>query len=110
MHNYDFYLGSWESRLANAGLILGLTGNICLAFLFFPVTRGSSVLPLLGITSEGSVKYHIWLGHIVMTLFTAHGISYVFVWGYTHTLVEVSPSINFVYRLQKINYILNQKL
>ncbi|KAL1809414.1 hypothetical protein ACET3Z_026404 [Daucus carota] len=79
----------WESRLANAGLILGLTGNICLAFLFFPVTRGSSVLPLLGITSEGSVKYHIWLGHIVMTLFTAHGISYVFVWGYTHTLVEM---------------------
>ncbi|KAK1364325.1 Ferric reduction oxidase 2 [Heracleum sosnowskyi] len=79
----------WESRLANAGLMLGLTGNICLAFLFFPVTRGSSVLPLLGITSEGSVKYHIWLGHIVMTLFTAHGICYVFVWGYTHTLAEM---------------------
>lgn len=87
-----FLFGSWESRLANAGLMLGLTGNICLAFLFFPVTRGSSVLPLLGITSEGSVKYHIWLGHIVMTLFTAHGLCYVFMWGYTHTLAEVSPS------------------
>ncbi|KAF6176625.1 hypothetical protein GIB67_034487 [Kingdonia uniflora] len=67
----------WEARLHSAGLRLGLVGNICLSFLFFPVARGSSVLPLLGLTSEGSIKYHIWLGHMVMILFTAHGLCYI---------------------------------
>ncbi|CAH1447893.1 unnamed protein product [Lactuca virosa] len=36
----------WESQLDSVALRLGLIGNICLAFLFFPVTRGSSILPL----------------------------------------------------------------
>ncbi|KAL8119048.1 ferric reduction oxidase 2-like [Apium graveolens] len=79
----------WEVRLDSAALRLGLIGNICLAFLFFPVTRGSSVLPLLGITSEASVKYHIWLGHIVMTLFSAHGVCYVVYWAVTNQLSEM---------------------
>ncbi|XAR53629.1 Ferric-chelate reductase (NADH) [Bertholletia excelsa] len=76
----------WEAKLKNAGLLLGLCGNICVAFLFFPVTRGSSVLRLAGLTSESSIKYHIWLGHITMTLFTAHGLCYIFLWAHTHEL------------------------
>ncbi|KAG5538334.1 hypothetical protein RHGRI_019058 [Rhododendron griersonianum] len=56
----------WEVKLDRVGLVLGVVGNLCLAFLFFPVTRSSSVLPLFGLTSEGSIKYHIWLGHITM--------------------------------------------
>ncbi|KAK6141035.1 hypothetical protein DH2020_025216 [Rehmannia glutinosa] len=79
----------WEARLDTAALRLGLVGNIALSFLFFPVTRGSSVLPLFGLTSEASVKYHIWLGHIVMTLFTAHGIAYIIFWAATHQLSEM---------------------
>ncbi|CAK9156739.1 unnamed protein product [Ilex paraguariensis] len=79
----------WEAKLDSAALRLGLVGNICLGFLFFPVTRASSVLPLFGLTSEGSVKYHIWLGHIVMTLFTAHGVCYFILWAATHQLSEV---------------------
>lgn len=74
--------------------MLGLVGNICLAFLFFPVTRGSSVLRLIGLTSESSIKYHIWLGHIVMTLFTAHGLCYIIFWAATHQ----SSEVNTVYR------------
>ncbi|GFZ16923.1 ferric reduction oxidase 2 [Actinidia rufa] len=80
----------WEAKLDSAALRLGLVGNLCLAFLFFPVTRGSSVLPLFGLTSEASVKYHIWLGHIVMTLFTAHGLCYIIYWAVTHQLLEVA--------------------
>ncbi|KAG8391862.1 hypothetical protein BUALT_Bualt01G0231100 [Buddleja alternifolia] len=79
----------WEAKLDTAALRLGLVGNIALTFLFFPVTRGSSVLPLFGLTSEASVKYHIWLGHIVMTLFTAHGLCYIIFWAVTHELSEV---------------------
>jgi len=80
---------SWQKRLASAGVKLGLVGNICLAFLFFPVVRSSSVLPLLGLTPESCIKYHIWLGHIAMTLFTAHGIFFIVYWAVTHQLSKV---------------------
>ncbi|WKA07279.1 hypothetical protein VitviT2T_025126 [Vitis vinifera] len=79
----------WEAKLESAALMLGLVGNICLAFLFFPVTRGSSVLRLIGLTSESSIKYHIWLGHTVMTLFTAHGLCYIIFWAATHQSSEL---------------------
>lgn len=81
--------GRWEAKLESAGLMLGLLGNICLAFLFFPVTRSSSVMRVIGLTSESSVKYHIWLGHITMTLFTAHGFSYIIFWASTNQISEV---------------------
>ncbi|KAJ1429575.1 Riboflavin synthase-like beta-barrel [Sesbania bispinosa] len=55
----------------------------------FPVARGSSVLPLLGLTSESCIKYHIWLGHILMTLFTSHGLCYIIVWAATDQLSEM---------------------
>lgn len=75
--------------MENAGYFCGIVGNIAVSFLFFPVTRGSSVLPLLGLTSEGSIKYHIWLGHIVMTLFTAHGILFIIFWAVSNEISEV---------------------
>ncbi|CAM8981481.1 unnamed protein product [Rhodiola kirilowii] len=68
---------------------LGLVGNICLAFMFFPVTRASSILPLFGLTFESSVRYHIWLGHIAMVLFTAHGAFYVLYWGLSGDLMQI---------------------
>lgn len=79
----------WQYKLGSAALVFGLVGNICLAFLFFPVSRGSSVLPLFGLTSEGSIKYHIWLGHIVMTIFTAHGICFIVSWAVTNSISEM---------------------
>ncbi|KAG4119690.1 hypothetical protein ERO13_D11G095600v2 [Gossypium hirsutum] len=79
----------WEMKLFEVALWIGLTGNVCLAFLFYPVTRGSSVLPLLGLTSEGSIKYHIWLGHMTMVLFTIHGICYIIDWAVTGNISEM---------------------
>ncbi|CAN1751620.1 Ferric reduction oxidase 2 [Linum perenne] len=81
--------GLWELKLSSTGLTLGLVGNICLAFIFFPVTRGSSVLQMIGLTSESSIKYHIWLGHMAMTLFTLHGLCYVVFWAETTRLLEM---------------------
>ncbi|GKU88056.1 hypothetical protein SLEP1_g2365 [Rubroshorea leprosula] len=80
---------TWVVKLKITAFYLGIVGNICLAFLFFPVTRGSSVLPLLGLTPEGSIKYHIWLGHMVMALFTAHGFGYILVWSIDHQFSEM---------------------
>jgi ferric-chelate reductase len=76
-------------KLDSMALMLGLVGNICLSFLFFPVTRGSSVLRLLGLTSESSIKYHIWLGNIAMVFFTAHGLCYTIFWAKTHQISQV---------------------
>ncbi|CAI9762434.1 unnamed protein product [Fraxinus pennsylvanica] len=79
----------WEAKLESAALLLGLVGNISLAFLFFPVTRGSSILRVIGLSSESTIKYHIWLGHIVLTLFTSHGLCYIIFWACTNQTSEM---------------------
>ncbi|KAJ0245336.1 Ferric reduction oxidase 2 [Hirschfeldia incana] len=70
----------WQAKLESAAFRIGLLGNICLAFLFLPVARGSSLLPAVGLTSESSIKYHIWLGHMVIAIFAAHGLCYIIYW------------------------------
>ncbi|KAL8544078.1 hypothetical protein ACS0TY_004568 [Phlomoides rotata] len=70
----------WKTVFRSVSLRLGYIGNTCWAFLFFPVTRGSSILPLIGLTSESSIKYHIWLGHISSFLFALHSIGFIIYW------------------------------
>ncbi|KAH6760583.1 ferric reduction oxidase 4 [Perilla frutescens var. frutescens] len=70
----------WYAKFRSVSLRLGYIGNTCWAFLFFPVTRGSSILPLLGLTSESTIKYHIWLGHLSMALFAAHSVGFIIYW------------------------------
>lgn len=70
----------WQAKFRSVSLRLGYIGNTCWAFLFFPVTRASSILPLVGLTSESSMKYHIWLGHLSNVLFAAHSIGYIIYW------------------------------
>ncbi|XP_078440350.1 ferric reduction oxidase 2-like [Wolffia australiana] len=79
----------WQEKVEYAGLRIGLLGNLCVAFLFFPVTRGSSILPLVGLTSERSIRYHIWLGHLSMLLFTIHGLLYVIYWASTNSISKM---------------------
>ncbi|KAL8544070.1 hypothetical protein ACS0TY_004564 [Phlomoides rotata] len=69
-----------EAKFRSVSLRLGYIGHICWAFLFFPVTRGSSILPLFGLTSESSIKYHIWLGHISNFLFALHSVGFIIYW------------------------------
>uniref|UniRef100_A0A0D9W8I1 FAD-binding FR-type domain-containing protein n=1 Tax=Leersia perrieri TaxID=77586 RepID=A0A0D9W8I1_9ORYZ len=81
----------WQAKLFMAALRLGHVGSLCCAFLFFPVARGSPLLQLVGLTSEASIKYHVWLGHLVMLFFTAHGLGYIVLWASTdqiHEMVE----------------------
>ncbi|GFQ05835.1 ferric reduction oxidase 4 [Phtheirospermum japonicum] len=77
----------WHAKFRSVSLRLGYIGNTCWAFLFFPVTRGSSILPLIGLTSESSIKYHIWLGHLSMVLFALHSVGFViYWWSMTHQM------------------------
>nr|AHW49458.1 ferric reductase [Phaseolus vulgaris] len=78
----------WQAKLRSVSLRAGYIGNICWAFLFFPVTRASSILPLFGLTSESSIKYHIWLGRVSMVLFAVHTIGFFIYWGITDQMKE----------------------
>jgi hypothetical protein len=51
-----------------------------MAFLFLPVSRGSVLLRLIDIPFEHATRYHVWLGHLTMALFTLHGLCYVIAW------------------------------
>ncbi|KAL0397922.1 UNVERIFIED_CONTAM: Ferric reduction oxidase 2 [Sesamum calycinum] len=86
----------WQTKLDRVAIVTGVTGNLCLTFLFYPVTRGSSILPMLGLTSEASIKYHIWLGNLAMSLFTAHGFLYILYWSITHRLSESREKVRLV--------------
>ncbi|KAI7753625.1 hypothetical protein M8C21_025489 [Ambrosia artemisiifolia] len=70
------------------GLRFGLIGLICMAFLFLPVARGSVLLRLIDIPFEHATRYHVWLGHLTMLLFTLHGLFYVIAWAIQGRLIE----------------------
>ncbi|KAL8527580.1 hypothetical protein ACS0TY_005438 [Phlomoides rotata] len=62
------------------GLRLGLIGLFCMTFLFLPIARGSVLLRLIDIPFEHATRYHVWLGHLTMFLFTLHGLFYAIGW------------------------------
>ena len=70
------------------GLRFGSIGIYCLAFLFLPVARGSVLLRVIDIPFEHATKYHVWLGHLTMVLFTLHGLLYVVAWAIEGRLLE----------------------
>uniref|UniRef100_A0A0E0H1D6 ferric-chelate reductase (NADH) n=1 Tax=Oryza nivara TaxID=4536 RepID=A0A0E0H1D6_ORYNI len=69
-----------ELLLYIIGLRFGSVGLFCMAFLFLPVSRGSVLLRLIDIPFEHATRYHVWLGHLTMALFTLHGLCYVIAW------------------------------
>ncbi|XP_075477097.1 ferric reduction oxidase 7, chloroplastic-like [Primulina tabacum] len=74
--------------LRHTGLRLGLIGLFCLIFLFLPVARGSILLRLVDIPFEHATRYHVWLGHLTMSLFTLHGIFYIIGWSVEGRLIH----------------------
>ncbi|XP_031476001.1 ferric reduction oxidase 7, chloroplastic-like [Nymphaea colorata] len=68
------------------GLHFGSIGLFCTAFLFLPISRGSILLRLIDIPFEHATRYHVWLGHVTMILFTLHGLCYVISWSIQGTL------------------------
>ncbi|KAJ1271177.1 hypothetical protein BS78_06G108900 [Paspalum vaginatum] len=70
------------------GLRLGSVGLFCMVFLFLPVARGSVLLRLIDIPFEHATRYHVWLGHLTMALFTLHGLFFVISWSMQGRLRE----------------------
>ncbi|KAK9665457.1 hypothetical protein RND81_14G113200 [Saponaria officinalis] len=85
----------WLMRFRSVSLRLGYASNVAWAFVFFPVTRFSSILPLVGLTYESSIKYHIWIGQVVMILSALHTVGFFVYWLITNQLIlllEWSPT------------------
>lgn len=82
----DFYKSTL--MLERTGAKLGLIGLFCLSLLFLPISRGSLLLRLIDIPFEHATRYHVWLGHLTMTLFTFHGLFYAIAWALEGTLIE----------------------
>ncbi|PUZ47314.1 hypothetical protein GQ55_7G155000 [Panicum hallii var. hallii] len=70
------------------GLRLGSVGLFSMLFLFLPVARGSVLLRLIDIPFEHATRYHVWLGHLTMALFTLHGLCYVIEWSMQGLLIK----------------------
>ncbi|CAO2821209.1 unnamed protein product [Amaranthus hypochondriacus] len=79
----------WQTRFRAASLRIGYASNIAWAFVFFPVTRLSSILPLVGLTFESSIKYHIWTGQAVMITSALHSIGFIIYWAIVNTMSEM---------------------
>ncbi|OMP08092.1 FAD-binding 8 [Corchorus olitorius] len=73
--------------MEHSGRRLGNLGLLCLVFLFLPISRGSLLLRLIDIPFEHATRYHVWLGHLTMTIFTLHGLFYVIAWASQGTLL-----------------------
>ncbi|KAL6183959.1 hypothetical protein ACLB2K_045367 [Fragaria x ananassa] len=63
-------VGSYTARLLGS-----LSGDLT-----FKMKRGSVLLRLINIPFEHATKYHVWLGHLTMLLFTVHGLLYLVAW------------------------------
>ncbi|XP_060167473.1 ferric reduction oxidase 6-like isoform X2 [Lycium barbarum] len=74
--------------LLKLGLCFGFIALICLALLFLPVARGSVLLQAVDIPFEQAIRYHVWLGHLTMALFTLHGLCFLIRWAMQGRLIE----------------------
>ncbi|MED6133189.1 hypothetical protein PIB30_026260 [Stylosanthes scabra] len=70
------------------GLRFGGIGLMIMAFLFLPISRGSVLLRYIDIPFEHATRYHVWLGHLTMALFTIHGLLYCVAWSMDGRLVK----------------------
>ncbi|XP_057543027.1 ferric reduction oxidase 7, chloroplastic-like [Amaranthus tricolor] len=85
-HNFEFSERCLKIEIAGAKI--GLIGLFCLSLLFIPISRGSMLLRLVDIPFEHATRYHVWLGHLTMVLFTLHGVLYVIAWAMEGRLIE----------------------
>ncbi|KAF3780020.1 Ferric reduction oxidase 2 [Nymphaea thermarum] len=86
-HKFDLEL--WQLKLWKVSVWLAFVGVLCTALLFIPVSRGSAILKVAGLSFEESIRYHIWLGHTAMAVFTIHGLFYVIIWASNNNLHEM---------------------
>ncbi|KAI7727610.1 hypothetical protein M8C21_012990 [Ambrosia artemisiifolia] len=81
-------LNIWQYKTFRMATRCGLLAEACLALLLFPIMRGMTVFRLFGIQFEASVRYHIWLGTMMLSFATLHGVGTLFIWGIKNMLQD----------------------
>ncbi|KAK9080522.1 hypothetical protein SSX86_000280 [Deinandra increscens subsp. villosa] len=81
-------LNIWQYVTFRVATRCGLLAEACLALLLFPIMRGMPVFRLFGIQFEASVRYHIWLGTMMLSFATLHGAGTLFIWGIKNMLQD----------------------
>lgn len=77
------------------GVRIGSISEACLVLLFLPILRGMAVFRVFGVQFEASVRYHVWIGNLIMLLSLLHGTIVMFIWGVKKSLLkEVSKTTN----------------
>ncbi|KAK1294695.1 hypothetical protein QJS10_CPA16g00429 [Acorus calamus] len=86
--NKSLHLNRWQLKFMMVGIRFGSLTEACLALLLLPILRGMSLLRLLGIQFEASVRYHVWLGNAVALFSVVHGTCIMFIWGVKKSLAN----------------------
>lgn len=60
-----------------------------LSLLCFPVSRGSPLLRMVGVPFQCAVRYHRWLGHLTLALYSAHSVLFICVFVTEHNAPKV---------------------
>ncbi|KAL4566620.1 hypothetical protein LXL04_030740 [Taraxacum kok-saghyz] len=81
-------LNMWQYKTFRIATRSGLLAEACLGLLLFPIMRTLSVFRLLGIQFEASIRYHIWVGTMLLTFTTLHGVGTLFIWGIKHRIQD----------------------
>lgn len=81
-------LNMWQYKTFRIATRFGLLAEACLGLLLFPIMRAMTVFRLFGIQFEASVRYHIWLGTMMLSFSTLHGVGTLFIWGIKHQIQD----------------------
>ena len=73
------------AKTAQAGTMLGRVSAVLMSLLLLPVARNSPILRMIGLPFEQAVKYHKWVGYLLVAVVLAHGGSFIGVYAKTHT-------------------------
>ncbi|MQL98196.1 hypothetical protein Taro_030904 [Colocasia esculenta] len=82
------HLSSQQVKVSRVGVRFGSLAEICLAVLLLPVLRGMAIFKVLGVQFEAAVRYHIWLGNVMVLLAALHGIIIMSVWTAKHMFLS----------------------
>uniref|UniRef100_A0A1D1ZD15 Ferric reduction oxidase 8, mitochondrial n=1 Tax=Anthurium amnicola TaxID=1678845 RepID=A0A1D1ZD15_9ARAE len=82
------HLNRWQIKVMSMGIRMGSLAEICLAFLLLPVLRRMAVFKILGIQFEAAVRYHVWIGNVMILLAALHGIIIMSTWTAKHRLLS----------------------
>ena len=73
------------AKTTQAGTMLGRVSIVLISLFLLPVTRNLPILCMLGLPFEHAVKYHKWVGYLLVAVISVHRGSFIGVYAKTHT-------------------------